>query len=50
VASFAIVLSSRPTTPDGVLMILDDRRDADEIAFELNSRGQDVNVVEVLTP
>jgi hypothetical protein len=31
-------------------MILDDRRDADDIAFELNRRGQEVDVVELLTP
>jgi hypothetical protein len=50
VASFAIVLCSRPATLDGVLMILDDRHDADEIAFELNRRGQEVDVVEVVAP
>ncbi len=43
--SFAIVLRARIRRVDGVLMILDDRKAADEIAFDLRQRGQDVEVV-----
>jgi hypothetical protein len=31
-------------------MILDDRTEADEIASELNGRGHEVNVIELLGP
>lgn len=48
--SFAVVLRSRIRRVDGVLMILDDRIAANEIAFKLRQRGQDVEVVEYLEP
>jgi hypothetical protein len=47
VASFAVMLSSRQSTPDGILLMVDERRDAMEIAFELQRKGHAVTVREV---
>jgi hypothetical protein len=46
VGSFAVILASRPTT-DGILMMLDDRPEAEEIASELCRRGYAVTVREI---
>lgn len=46
-ASFALTLRSRPDRLDGILVILDERRDADEIAFEMRRKGHDVEVQEL---
>lgn len=46
-ASFAVVLRSRPTTIDGILLMVDERRDAEEIATELRRRGHQVDVREM---
>ncbi len=46
-ASFAVVLRSRPTTVDGILLMVDERRDAEEIAIELRRRGHPVDVREM---
>ena len=48
-ATFALMLTSQPASPDAILMLLGERREADEIAFELRRRGQDVEVREVAT-
>ncbi len=50
VTSYAIVLRARPRTLESILMILDDRKEADDIAFKLRQRGQDVEVVEMTDP
>jgi hypothetical protein len=39
-------LGPRPST-DGILMLLEERADANEIAVELRRHGHDVHVVEV---
>jgi hypothetical protein len=41
------MLSSRQSTPDGILLMVDERRDAMEIAFELQRKGHAVTVREV---
>jgi hypothetical protein len=46
-ASFALTMRSRPVSVDSILLILDERRDADEIAFEMRRRGHDVEVREL---
>ena len=46
-ASFAVTMQSRSDRVDGILVILDERRDADEIAFEMRLRGHDVEVKEL---
>ena len=46
-AAFAVTLRSSGSNPAGILMLLDEPGDADEIAFELRRRGQDVVVREV---
>jgi hypothetical protein len=43
-ASFGIVKRDEALTRHGVLMIVDNRADADEIAWELNRLGQSVDV------
>ena len=48
--SFAIIDRSRPADTTGVLMIVDSREDADDIAFELHRRGLDIEVREIPTP
>jgi hypothetical protein len=44
--TFAVVLESKPP-PDGILMMLDERPEAEEIATELCRRGHAVTVQEV---
>jgi hypothetical protein len=46
-ASFGIMKGDDSERLSGALMIVDDRAEADEIAWELNRRGQDVVVREV---
>jgi hypothetical protein len=46
-ATFAVSLRSKPQSPDGILMLIDERSEADEIALELARHGQDVTVWEV---
>jgi hypothetical protein len=46
-STFAVSLRSKPPVPDGILMLLDDRCEAHEIATELCRKGQDVVVREV---
>jgi len=46
-AAFAVALRNSGSNPAGILMLLDEPRDADEIAFELRRKGQDVVVREV---
>jgi hypothetical protein len=46
-AAFAVTLRNSGSNPAGILMLLDEPRDADEIAFELRRKGQDVVVREV---
>ena len=43
---FALTLRVRPE-PSEILMLVDERREADEIARELHRHGQIVQVVEV---
>ena len=45
--TFAVVLRSKGSTREGILMLMDERREADEIAFELRRKGQDVTVGEL---
>jgi hypothetical protein len=47
VPSYAVTLTSRLTRIDGILLILDDRQEADEIAGELIRKGHQVIVREV---
>jgi hypothetical protein len=47
VPSYAVTLTSRPTTIDGILLIVDDRHEAEEIAGELVRKGHLVTVREV---
>ena len=46
-SSFAVMLSSKPATPEGILLLIDDRGDAEAIAVELRRRGQPVMVREI---
>jgi hypothetical protein len=48
-ACFAVTLSSRPTTRDGILLMVDERQDAEEIASELRRKGHLVIVREILS-
>ena len=48
--SFAVMLSSKLTSTDGILMMLDERGEAEEIASELCHRGQAVTVREISFP
>lgn len=45
---YAICMRSRPGRLDGVLMLLDDKEEAEAIAFELRRKGHDVDVREYL--
>ena len=45
--SFALVDCSRPAVREQILIIVDDRRAADEMAWELRRRGHPVEVREV---
>jgi hypothetical protein len=47
VASYAVTLTSRLTRIDGILLIVDDRHEAEEIAGELVRKGHLVTVREV---
>jgi hypothetical protein len=47
-ASFALVDSSRrPSVRGQILLIVDNRREADEMAFALRHKGRQVDVCEV---
>ncbi len=46
-ACFAVMLSTRPTTRDGILLMLNELREAEEIASELRRKGHPVVVREV---
>jgi hypothetical protein len=46
-ASFAVTMGSRPVRMETILMILDDRHEAEEIAVELRRLGRDVDVHEL---
>jgi hypothetical protein len=50
VASFAVRLPSKQLTPESILMILDERGDAEEIALELRRKGHQVDVSEITSP
>jgi hypothetical protein len=50
VGSFAVMLSSKPASADGILLLVDERGDAEAIAIELRSRGQPVTVREIKGP
>ena len=45
-----MTLRSRPDRLDGILVIPDERRDADEIAFEMRRKGHQVDVQELMSP
>jgi hypothetical protein len=47
---FAICLRARRARVDGVLMLVDERHDAEAIADELRRNGHDVEVREYLMP
>jgi hypothetical protein len=47
---FAVTLRARSNSPDGVLMILDEEQEADEIALELRLKGHDVAVRKLWGP
>ena len=46
-SSFAVMLSSKPATAEGILLLVDERGDAEAIAVELRRRGQPVMVREI---
>jgi len=46
-ASFALMLHSKPSSAEGILMLLDERHVAEEIAIELRRKGHEVDVREV---
>jgi hypothetical protein len=46
-STFALTLRSDLSSPKGILMLLEERRDADEIAVELRRKGHDVTVREL---
>jgi ERCC4-type nuclease len=45
--SFALVDRSRPTVGEQILVIVDDREAADDMAFELRRKGHPVDVREM---
>jgi hypothetical protein len=47
VSSFAVMLSSKPASAEGILLLVDERGDAEAIALELRRRGQPVTVREI---
>jgi hypothetical protein len=47
VTSYAVTLTSRPSTIDGILLMIDDRTEAEEIAAELRRNGHPVAVREL---
>jgi hypothetical protein len=48
--SFALTLGSRPGRPETILLLVDERRDAEEIAVELRRKGHPVEVRAVPAP
>jgi hypothetical protein len=50
VADFAVMLRSRPTIRESILLLVDERRDAEEIAVELRRKGHQVDVREIAIP
>jgi hypothetical protein len=44
------MLRSRPTVLESILLMVDERRDAEEIAVELRRKGHQVDVREVTMP
>jgi len=50
VSSYAVMLSSKPASADGILLLVDERGDAEAIAIELRRRGQPVMVREIKGP
>jgi hypothetical protein len=48
--SFAVMLRSKPTIRESILLMVDERRDAEEIAVELRRKGHQVDVCEVTMP
>jgi hypothetical protein len=44
------MLRSRPTVLESILLMVDERRDAEEIAVELRRKGHQVDVREVTLP
>jgi hypothetical protein len=47
VAYFALTLDSRPASEESILMMLDERQEAEEIAVELRRKGHRVTVREL---
>jgi hypothetical protein len=47
--TYALVIRSRPVR-EGVVMLVDERRDAEEIAIALRGKGHDVVVAALPTP
>jgi hypothetical protein len=47
--SYALTIGSRPVRMETILLILDERQEAEEIAVELRRRGRDVEVHELNT-
>ena len=43
---YALTLQAMPS-PDQILMLIDERKEADQIAAELHRQGQPVQIVEV---
>jgi hypothetical protein len=50
VVSFALTLGSHPGGSETILLLLDERRDAEEIAVELRRKGHPVEVRAVPAP
>jgi len=48
--SFAIALPSKLNRPEGILMLVEDRQIAEEVAAEMRRRGRPVVVQEVRPP
>jgi hypothetical protein len=44
------MLRSRPTILESILLMVDERRDAEEIAIELRRKGHQVDVREITLP
>lgn len=47
---FAVMLQSEPASPQAILLLVDERPAADEIAMELRGKGLAVDVREVREP
>jgi ATP-dependent exoDNAse (exonuclease V) beta subunit len=50
VACFALTQRSRAATAEAILLLVDERRDAEEIATELRRKGVPVDVHEMVSP